>query len=391
MSTAIVCGGLSLRALFPDSAASERSTRKIDRGIELPAATEPDFLQTMTQPQPTGFIGNLTKEEEQKLKEFWALLFQVLGVKDNPTEADNPTETDSPALDRASTTASTTPSSSDQKQSSKKRFGRFGKKNSNDKDGSEVSPVNTTTTTITTNGNSSAGNLAGLKLNDSDDKFGQNKEFYDVLANWTSEELRLAFWTQAKHDHPDSLLLRFLRARKWDVSKALAMLISTMSWKVKDFHLDDDIMKKGDSAALHDDVKADDANAKKNADDFVSLLKRGESVMHGKDKAGRPICYVRVRMHRIGEFSQAALERYTVYIMETSRFLLEKPVETAVSFFNSSFDIVKTGVVNSASGARFRYDKFRTVKYGKDTQILSLRLSTSLFMAKPWDCRTTRK
>src|SRR5690606_35602302 len=58
-----------------------------------------------------------------------------------------------------------------------------------------------------------------------DDKYGQTKHFYDTLASQTPESIRATIWSMVKHDHPDALLLRFLRARKWDVEKALIMLV----------------------------------------------------------------------------------------------------------------------------------------------------------------------
>lgn len=60
-------------------------------------------------------------------------------------------------------------------------------------------------------------------------------------------------------------------------------------------------------------------------------LRIGKSYLHGLDKEGRPICFVRVRLHKQGEQSEESLERYTVYIMETARLMLQPPVDTAVS------------------------------------------------------------
>jgi len=59
-------------------------------------------------------------------------------------------------------------------------------------------------------------------------------------------------------------------------------------------------------------------------------LRIGKSFLHGWDKQGRPICYVRVRLHKAGEDSEDSLERYTVYIMETARLMLNNHVDTAV-------------------------------------------------------------
>jgi hypothetical protein len=133
-----------------------------------------------------------------------------------------------------------------------------------------------------------------------------------------------------KHDHPDALLLRFLRARKWDVDKALVMLVSTMNWRATEMHVDDDIMANGEGGAAEAE-KGQDATAKKLGHDFLAQMRMGKSFLHGCDNSGRPICFVRVRLHRQGEHCEEALERNTVFVIETARMLLEPPVDTAVS------------------------------------------------------------
>jgi hypothetical protein len=63
-------------------------------------------------------------------------------------------------------------------------------------------------------------------------------------------------------------------------------------------------------------------------------LRLGKSFLHGKDKDGRPICLVRVRLHRHGEQTEASMERFTVYTIETARMLLAQPVDTAAIPFD---------------------------------------------------------
>lgn len=40
------------------------------------------------------------------------------------------------------------------------------------------------------------------------------------------------FWLFCMAEDPDVLMLRFLRARKWDVEKAFNMLTSTIKWRI---------------------------------------------------------------------------------------------------------------------------------------------------------------
>ena len=130
-----------------------------------------------------------------------------------------------------------------------------------------------------------------------------------------------------KHDHPDALLLRFLRARKWDVHAALVMFVSTIHWRAKEMHVDDDIMINGEEHAVKES-KAGSAAERKEGGDFMAQLRMGKSFLHGTDKDGRPCCYVRVKLHKQGEQSEKSLERFTVYTIETTRMMLKPPIDT---------------------------------------------------------------
>lgn len=261
------------------------------------------------EPAP-GTVGTLTPEQEVKLQEFWVLTLKVFGVPLDVLEAEH-------ANGKANADAS--PAQDKKKSSGKRRgWGLWGKSEEED-DKKSVSSA----TGITSS-------LASINITDGDDKHGQSKEFQQALVELQPEEIRTAFWNMVKQDNPDALLLRFLRARKWDVKKALIMLISTMRWRLQDVHVDDDIMANGEAQAIKYASGADPAKKQK-GEEFLKQMRMGKSFLHGVDKFGRPICVVRVRLHRASDQEVDTLERFTVYTIETARLLLAPPVETAVS------------------------------------------------------------
>ncbi|KAI1612531.1 CRAL-TRIO domain-containing protein [Exophiala viscosa] len=260
-------------------------------------------------PVPSGHLGNLSPEQEAKLREFWAATLKIFGVED-------PHHLNVADLSLADEdTQSISEVDGKDKKKSKKRLGLFKKK---DKDSSNGSA------TPTKDPSHHA---------DSDDKYGQYKEFQDIIATQNPESIRATFWSMVKADHPDALLLRFLRARKWDVEKALVMLVSTMRWRSQEQHVDDDIILRGEGGALEDSQSSDPA-VKREGTDFLTQLRMGKSFLHGTDKEGRPLCFVRVRLHKGGEQTERSLERYTVYVIETARLALRPPVETACIVFD---------------------------------------------------------
>ena len=252
----------------------------------------------MAPAMPPGRPGTLTADQEAKLKEMWIAVLDIFGVSPDTHTTSNGTTT-------------TSESSPESKKKKKSRLSFFKSKDKH------------------SNGDTSE--ASSLADSGDNDKHGQTKEFQQALASQSPESLRAAFWSMSKHDHPDALLLRFLRARKWDVHAALIMMISTMHWRSEEMHVDDDIMVNGEGAALKE-TKSSNAAERKEGEDFMAQLRMGKSFLHGVDKDGRPCCWVRVRLHRQGEQSERSLERFTVYTIETARMLLRPPVDTAVRF-----------------------------------------------------------
>lgn len=288
--------------------------------------------------QLPGRPGNLTPEQEEKLRKFWELFFQTCGVLASddatPTGAETPTSVEAQGK---TATGSEKP---------KKRLGLFNKKKKDKENGS---------------GSDSA--AVDAKADDPEDKYGENKAYYETLAKHTPEEIRSTIWSMVKHDNPDALMLRFLRARKWDTQKALVMLMSTLNWRKSEMQVDDDIMINGEeSAAIKE--KSGDAAAQKSSKDFLEQMRLGKSYIHGVDKSGRPMCTVRVRLHKAGDQEEASLERYTVYLIETSRYMLKPPADTAVSdtYLALPFRVLRT---NLAAVHHIRHDRLLNGQHGK--------------------------
>ncbi|KAG9192239.1 hypothetical protein G6011_10973 [Alternaria panax] len=311
----IAIGGALLVPFVQSSPNPQTAKRSASTQFEIADLT--DSYLIMAPNTPAGRPGTLTAEEDKKLRELWGIVMKLFGVEAG-SEATNDAEVASPTTSEAAAAAA------DGKKDKKKSRLNVFKRNKGEKGVDDKAS--------TASGGSTPSDISRLSISADDDKFGQTAEFKAAIANIPPEELRRTFWSMVKHDHPDALLLRFLRARKWDVEKALVMMISTMQWRLNEMHVDDDLMKTGELAALQ--TANADAKAKKNADDFLTQLRMGKSYLHGLDVEGRPMCFVRVRLHKAGEQTEESLERFTVYTIETARMLLRPPIDTATVVFD---------------------------------------------------------
>lgn len=212
-----------------------------------------------------GRLGNLTPEQEQKLKEMWSQVLVFMGAAPK-------------AL---------IPSSSRSSEEKKPKRGLLG-----------------------------WGSAKHV-----DDASTQSSMFQKSLENISPEQLKTYMRNMARGDNVDNLLLRFMRARKWDCAKALEMFGKTIQWRVE--YGVEDLLAKGE-----DELNADGLQG------LVMQPKIGKCVVHGHDLKMRPIVNVRVRLHNPSAQSTDEIEKFTVQTIESSRLCLEDPVDTAAVIFD---------------------------------------------------------
>jgi hypothetical protein len=112
----------------------------------------------------------------------------------------------------------------------------------------------------------------------------------------------------------DPILLRFLRARRFNVDASFTMLENTLKFR-KSF--------QGIG------VDAITCNM------ILNELRPGKSFFHNYDKEGRPVCVIRARYHEPAKVDPLEAQRFCVFQMEYARkCLLKPPVETVTIIFD---------------------------------------------------------
>ncbi|KAH6842193.1 CRAL-TRIO domain-containing protein [Chaetomium sp. MPI-CAGE-AT-0009] len=169
----------------------------------------------------------------------------------------------------------------------------------------------------------------------------QTQQFREHLSDKSSDGFRHQLWMFILADHPDVLVLRFLRARKWDVEKAVAMLVSAVNWR-HERRLEEDIVNKGDSIGLAE-TQSDDEKS------FMAQYQSGKAYIRGSDKEHRPVFIIKVRLHDPKLQSPESMEAFVLHNIETIRTMIRHPNEKACLIFdltgfglkNMDFHVVK--------------------------------------------------
>ncbi|KAF9573170.1 hypothetical protein EC968_008912 [Mortierella alpina] len=133
-------------------------------------------------------------------------------------------------------------------------------------------------------------------------------------------EYQTAFWAFVQSEHPDTTVLRFLRARKWNVEKAMEMLILALEWRITMGV--DEVVREGEEAL----------EAKYPG--FLEQLKNGKVIFRGHDRHGRPLCLLDPGLHNPNAQSHQAVQKLSIYVIETARVMLKPPVETISVLFD---------------------------------------------------------
>jgi hypothetical protein len=108
------------------------------------------------------------------------------------------------------------------------------------------------------------------------------KEMREFLEKYGGEKLREMFWDMVKGEHPDAVMLRFLRARKWDIDRAIAVIGSTAA-----FRADNNVK---------DIIKGGELEFAKTRG-ALNIMKNGISYIYGASPAGEPVYFIEVGSH----------------------------------------------------------------------------------------------
>ncbi|KAJ1021468.1 hypothetical protein NDA13_005509 [Ustilago tritici] len=151
-------------------------------------------------------------------------------------------------------------------------------------------------------------------------KAEEMKEMNEFIDKYGGPILRQTMWEFTKMDHPDTSVLRFLRARKWDIDRALAMLAAACK-----FRLEKDvsgIICKGEDGL-------------KDVPGFMNQMRRGISyIMGSTDKMENPIYFIHVARHFTSAQKHEVLQDYILLAMENARMITTAPYEKAVVIFD---------------------------------------------------------
>lgn len=171
------------------------------------------------------------------------------------------------------------------------------------------------------------------KAKDEAKKQEEQQGMNELIEQYGSDALKSSWWNFVQGDNPDNSMLRFVRARKDDATRAMAMMATCLKWR-----LDSDVESI---------MSAGDLDNGKKIPKFTEQTKSGKVFFLGSTEGQQPICYVLMKYHSIWGQPNASMQRYIVAQMETSRLFLHTPQDKVTIFFDlKGFGIKQMDVVN---------------------------------------------
>ncbi|KAJ1959848.1 phosphatidylinositol transfer protein csr1 [Dipsacomyces acuminosporus] len=301
-------------------------------------------------PLTSGRVGSLTPEETSKLHQLWALLFSEFETSDplpvlfslahcKPGQRDQNDEGDVTALSFepvSSYKMSGTTSSGSNKHNSSSNSNNNNSENAKNGSGDSKSSGGwfgwMGSSSPSSSSNASSGASTPTVAPDKDAELQRTETVQEYLhrtaANKVGEtpkasnlvppdfkplfgqppltrSFRAGFWQAATQiGDPDSWVLRFLRARKWDVNLAFDMIKKTVVWRVA--QAIDEVAYFGESM-LH-----------------YHTMDTGLAFACAEDRLKSPVYIVRVRVNIARNRNILAIKRFLCWQIETSQLLAGK-------------------------------------------------------------------
>lgn len=145
---------------------------------------------------------------------------------------------------------------------------------------------------------------------------------HSALRSLNPKETEEGFWNALRHDSPDNFMLRFIRARKWDVDNSLLMLAHSIEWRIDESRVDQ-VLRASELGCLE-----------KKQEGVLTQFRSGKCIIRGRDKKGRPIVIVRPRFHHSSDQTFEEVEVFTLLLIEYARLMLTEPIDQCALIFD---------------------------------------------------------
>ncbi|KAF9422291.1 hypothetical protein BGZ76_003797 [Entomortierella beljakovae] len=192
-----------------------------------------------------GRLGHLTPEQTEKLKQFWVRLFDIFNGK-TPFDQSAPSSFKGQHREEEGEAAA-----------APEKKGWFGR----GKSASESSTV--------------------------------------AAPRFTGTDLYNEFWKVILMDHPDLIVLKFIRARKWVLDDGIKMFVNALKWR---------IVENVSELSELSDVQLDKKYPK-----FIEQMQKGKGYLRGADPLNRPLSIVNTRLHHKSDQPAETLHRFTIF------------------------------------------------------------------------------
>ncbi|KAI0464254.1 hypothetical protein LJB42_001860 [Komagataella kurtzmanii] len=263
----------------------------------------------MTKAFPSGRVETLSFEEEYILKETWAYFLHFWGYNFALASKYKLERSLTMSSTHSGSSSKTAPGSSGTSSSGRSKKSKFRLKLGGRRKGS-----------IDQNELKRSSSLASA--NDPNVLVSTEMKIHESFRDQDPKQLKEKFWDFLRHDTPDNLLLRFIRARKWDVDKSLLMLAGTLQWRVCESHVDK-LLQDGELVPYN-----------KGMTGFMLQLELGKAYIRGYDRKGRPLVHVRPKLHHASDQTEEEMQHFTLLLIEWARLFLNDPVDTCSIVFD---------------------------------------------------------
>ncbi|KAI5956989.1 CSR1 [Candida jiufengensis] len=166
-------------------------------------------------------------------------------------------------------------------------------------------------------------------------KVNPDSSILQCFSQYNPKDLHQTLQKVQRNDLFDNLILKFIRARKWDHEKALEMFFKSLNWRANEFPSDDWVME-GDSVSYLNGTNQG----------FIKNFTTEKSWIKGRDKNNNPIFTFQAKKHLTSDSPLPQNQRYAVVTIEWVRLFLRE-VSESVDTCTIVFDLTGFSLKNA--------------------------------------------